>query len=54
MECRQGGEIKTRGREVKVDGGEAGLRRRIWNGDGVRTVGSRKSVSYSVFCSRNI
>ena len=54
MECRQGGEIETRGEEVKVDGKEAGLWRRTWNWDGGRTVWSRKGVSYSIFCTRNM
>ena len=54
LECRQSVEIKTRGGEIKVDGREAGLWQRIWIGGGGRAVRSRKGISYSVFCTRNM
>ena len=54
LECRQGGKIKTRGQVLEVDGREDGLRQRVQISDGGRTIGSRKGISYSVFCTRNI
>ena len=39
---------------AEVDGREAGLWQRIWIGGGGRAVRSRKGISYSVFCTRNM
>ena len=54
MESWQGGEIKAKGREIKVNGGENRLRRGKQAEVEEREKSQRLGISYKVFCTRNM